>query len=62
MQTIALIDLKFRRLPASLRECLDATGLWYSVKMNAVCKSMLPLIACCLPSTLAVWQDFFVAI
>jgi hypothetical protein len=62
MQTIALIDLKFRRLPASLRECLDATGHGYSVKMKAVCKSMLPLIACWQPPTLVVKQDFCVAI
>ena len=46
MQTIAFIDLKFRWLHARLRECLDAKGRRYSVKMKEVCKSMLPLIAC----------------
>ena len=46
MQTIALIDLKFRWVHARLRECLDATGHRYSVKMKEVRKSVLPLTAC----------------
>ena len=46
MDNLGFIDLKFRWLHACLRECLDATGHRYSVKMKEVCKSMLPLIAC----------------
>ena len=45
-QTIAFIDLKFRWLHARLRECLDAKGRRYSVKMKEVRKSVLPLTAC----------------